>query len=182
MSPIQTVCVFCGSSTGKGSAFQQCARDLADALTAKKLHTVYGGASIGLMGILAEEVLARNGEITGVIVSSLVRKEIAHQELSRLFVVQTMHERKQKMFDLSDAFIAMPGGFGTLDEFFEIITWTQLGIHTKPCGFLNVKGYYDPLLGFLDHAVKEGFIKSSARDAIRICDDPAELVNQLIKS
>ena len=101
MSPIQTVCVFCGSSTGKGSAFQQCARDLADALTAKKLHTVYGGASIGLMGILAEEVLARNGEITGVIVSSLVRKEIAHQELSRLFVVQTMHERKQKMFDLS---------------------------------------------------------------------------------
>lgn len=180
MPSIQTICVFCGSSAGKDAAYQKCARDLAAALTVKKLHTVYGGASIGLMGILAEEILARSGEITGVIVSSLVRKEIAHQDLSQLFVVQTMHERKQRMFDLSDAFIAMPGGFGTLDEFFEIITWTQLGIHTKPCGFLNVTGYYDPLLTFLDHAVKEGFIKFSVRNALHISSNPAELVDKIL--
>lgn len=170
---MQSVCVYCGSSAGRQAEYRQGARELADALVDRGIRLVYGGASVGLMGEMADQVLARGGKAIGVMPQGLVDREVAHQGLSELKVVGSMHERKAMMAELSDGFIAMPGGLGTLEELFEILTWSQLGIHQKPCGLLNVRGYYDGLLGFLNLAVSEQFIRSRHRQLL-ITDSAAE--------
>src|SRR5438477_2940520 len=151
------ICVFSGSNTGKRQEYQQAARDLGQELVARGLGLVYGGASVGLMGVIADTVLASGGEVIGVIPSALTRYEIPHKSLTQLHEVASMHERKALMADLSDGFIALPGGFGTFDELFEIITWAQLGLHNKPIGLLNAAGYFAPLLALVVHASTEGF-------------------------
>ncbi len=160
---MQRLCVYCGSSSGGRPAYVTATVDLADALTDRGVELVYGGAAKGLMGILADRVLERGGQVHGVIPQQLVDKEVAHQGLSKLHVVGSMHERKMLMAALSDGFIALPGGFGTLEEIIEIVTWGQLRFHDKPCGLLNVDGYFDGLLGFLDHAAAEGFVRDENR-------------------
>jgi len=157
--------------------YLQAARDTGMALVERGLALVYGGANIGLMGEIANAVLARDGEVIGVIPESLVAREIAHTRLTELRVVKSMHERKMLMSDLADAFIALPGGYGTLDEFFEIITWAQLGLHRKPCGVLNVCGYYDQLLNFLDQAVEEEFLRQQNRKLVLEAKDARILLD-----
>jgi len=157
MKPLKNICVYCGSSPGRLKAYADAARALAEALVSRNIGLVYGGASIGIMGAVADHVLQLGGKAVGVIPEALMRKEVAHYRLSELYVTQSMHERKMRMAELSDGFIALPGGLGTLEELFEIWTWAQLGFHDKPCGLLNVEGYYDPLIEFLDHAVTEQF-------------------------
>jgi hypothetical protein len=158
-SEIRRICVFCGSSSGRGDHYLRVARAAAQALAANRLGLVYGGASVGCMGALADAMLRMGGEVIGVIPRSMQEREIAHTGLTKLHIVETMHQRKALMADLADAFIALPGAYGTLDEFFEILTWAQIRIHAKPAGLLNVDGFYDPLLEFLDRAVVEGFLK-----------------------
>jgi uncharacterized protein (TIGR00730 family) len=153
------VCVFAGSNAGRHQAYAQEAAALGRLLASRGIGVVFGGGKVGLMGILADAAMAAGGEVIGVIPSALVSKEIAHDRLTELRVVQSMHERKAMMAELSDAFIALPGGWGTLEELFEVITWAQLGLHRKPCGLLNAGGYFDPLLTFLTHAVAEGFVR-----------------------
>ena len=175
---MQRICVYCGSNTGVRSVYADAARELADVLVRHDLELVYGGADKGIMGILADAVLERGGKVHGVIPKMLVEKEIAHQGLTELHVVSSMHARKSMMAALSDAFVAMPGGFGTLEEIIEIITWGQLRFHDKPCGLLNTDGYFDHLLAHFDHASREGFLKSENR-AMLLCDaEPAGLVRQ----
>ena len=157
------ICVFCGSQTGADPIYARSAVELARVIVAKDMGVVYGGGSIGLMGVLADAVLAQNGSIIGVIPRALADREVAHSGLTQLHLVTSMHERKAMMSDLSDAFIALPGGYGTLDELCEAITWFQLGIHDKPVGLLNVDGYFDGLLGMFDHAVAQGFISPDNR-------------------
>jgi hypothetical protein len=140
---------------------------------------VYGGGHVGLMGVVADAMLARGGEVIGVIPHSLAMKEVAHTGLTDLRIVSTMHERKMLMSDLADAFIALPGGFGTLDEFCEIITWAQLGMHRKPCGLLNVQGFFDPFLSFIDHAVTEGFVRPIHRDIVLVDAEPDRLLDTM---
>lgn len=176
---IQNVCVFCGSSRGNGEAYAAAARSLGEQLVADGLGLVYGGGSIGLMGVVADTVLRRGGRVIGIIPHSLKLREVGHADLTELHVVDTMHERKNRMADRSDAFIAMPGGYGTFEELLEIVTWLQLGIHAKPCGLLNVGGYYDKLLGFLDHAVGEGFLQPENRALIVTESEPAALLTAL---
>lgn len=160
---IRRACVFCGSSSGFTPVYIEAARELGGALAKNGIGLVYGGAHVGMMGALADAALAEGGHVTGVIPESLVAREIAHTQLSDLRIVATMHQRKALMADLSDAFIAMPGGFGTLDEFCEVLTWSQLGLHAKPCGLLNTAGYYDPLLALFDRAVSDGLLKPANR-------------------
>ena len=176
---MKRVCVFCGSSVGNSSAYSEYAEALGQLLAAKKIGLVYGGGHVGLMGVIADAVLAAGGEVTGVIPQALDDREIAHSGLTDLRVVDSMHTRKAMMADLSDAFIAMPGGVGTFEEIFEAITWTQLGVHRKPCGFLNVAGFYTPLIAFIDQAVTEGFIKSVHRAMIVVDDNPERLLDSL---
>jgi uncharacterized protein (TIGR00730 family) len=164
---------------GAREVFRETAIELAACLVASRCGLVYGGAHVGLMGLIADHVLAQGGEVTGVIPQQLVDKEIAHRSLTQIHVVRTMHERKALMADLSDAFIALPGAYGTLDELFEIITWAQLGIHAKPVGILNVEGYYDNLLTFLDGCVAEGFLKSSNRELFLVDTDAARLLGRM---
>lgn len=172
------ICVYCGSSPGSRSVYTDAARELADVLVRHDFGLVYGGADKGIMGVIADAVLERGGEVHGVIPRMLCEKEMAHQNLTDLHVVSSMHERKTMMAALSDGFIAMPGGFGTLEEIIEIITWGQLQFHDKPCGLLNVDGYFAHLLKFLDHATAEGFLRPENRQML-ICDDtPAGLVQQ----
>lgn len=179
---MKRICVFCGSSMGRQECYREAAEALALCLVRQGIGIVYGGASCGLMGTIADVALAAGGEVIGVMPRMLVDKEIAHSNLSKLFIVNSMHERKATMADLSDAFIALPGGFGTLDEFCEILTWAQLGIHSKPCGLLNVSGYFDPLLQLFDHAVAEGFLKPHNRNLV-IADGSIEsLLNRLATS
>jgi uncharacterized protein (TIGR00730 family) len=159
---MRRLCVFCGSQTG-GPVYSDATRRLGEALVRRGLGLVFGAGHIGLMGVLADTVLAAGGEAIGVIPQALVDKELAHGRLSQLHVVETMHQRKALMADLADAFIALPGGFGTCDELFEILTWAQLGLHAKPIGLLNVAGYFDLLRGWLDHAVREQFLKPKHR-------------------
>ena len=159
MMKMKRVCVFAGSSAGNRPEYLAAAEALGGALAAREIALVYGGARVGLMGTVANAVLAAGGQVTGVIPRALVDKEVAHDGLTDLRVVTTMHERKALMAELADGFIALPGGWGTLDEMFEILTWAQLGIHQKPCGLLNVLGYFDQLLAFLDHAVQQGFVR-----------------------
>ena len=171
------ICVFSGSNSGKRQEYQQAARDLGQELIARGLGLVYGGASVGLMGVIADTVLAGGGEVIGVIPRALFRREVAHEHLTTLHEVGSMHERKALMADLSDGFIALPGGFGTFDELFEITTWAQLGLHTKPIGLLNVAGYFTPLLTMVSHAVTEGFIPPNHAHILLNSTSPADLLD-----
>lgn len=175
---MKAVCVYCGSSPGRLNAYADAARALGQALVARDLGLVYGGASIGLMGLVADTVLELGGRAVGVIPQALARKEVVHRHLTELHVTQSMHERKTMMAELSDGFIAMPGGIGTFEEIFEIWTWSQLGIHTKPCGLLNVAGYFDALTTFLDHATAEEFLKPPHRALLIVEQQPQALLDR----
>ncbi len=173
------ICVFCGSSDGASPAYRAAGRALGERLADEGIGVVYGGASIGVMGAVADGALARGGEVIGVIPRAMTRVEIAHQHLTELRVVQTMHERKATMAELSDAFVALPGGIGTLEEVFEVWTWAQLGYHRKPVALLEINGYWDGLHRFVDHMVAEGFLRQSCRDMLLIRDDVGELLADL---
>jgi uncharacterized protein (TIGR00730 family) len=179
MGTLREVCVYCGSRPGTNPHFTKAAGHLGALLADRDIGLVYGGASVGLMGILADAALAAGGRVTGVITESLADHEIAHVGLHRLDVLPTMHERKARMADLSDAFIMLPGGFGTYDEFMEAVTWVQLGIHAKPCGILNVDGFFDHLLLFLTRAVDSGFIRPEQANTVVVTDDPVVLLDAL---
>jgi uncharacterized protein (TIGR00730 family) len=174
---MKRVCVNCGSNPGFNGIYAETARKLGNALVDHNLELIYGGAEVGLMGEVANAVLQAGGAAIGVIPRFLADR-VSHRGLTELHIVGTMHERKQMMAELSDAFIALPGGFGTLEEITEILTWAQLGFHKKPCGLLNVAGYYDSFLSFLDHAVAEGFMKQEHRDMLLVSDDPATLLER----
>lgn len=176
---MKRICVFCGSSAGSEPAYRTCAEQLGAELTRRNIGLVYGGGNVGLMGAIADAVLKAGGEAIGVIPEHLITREIGHKRLTKLHIVHSMHERKALMSDLSDAFIALPGGFGTLEEFFEVLTWSQLGLHAKPCGLANVLGYYTPLLRMLDHAVDERFLKPQNRALVLARDTPSELLEAL---
>ncbi|MBA4317775.1 MAG: TIGR00730 family Rossman fold protein [Flavobacterium sp.] len=177
---MKKLCVFCGSGFGSRIEYAQAAKNLGIALVKRNIGLVYGGGRVGLMGEIASTVNKSNGNVIGIIPKELFNKEVAYTELTDLRVVDTMHERKALMAELSDGFIAMPGGLGTIEEFFEVLTWTQLGFHSKPCGLLNISGYYDQLLKFLDHSVSEKFIEHEHRSMILIDDDPESLLDKLI--
>lgn len=179
---MRRVAVFTGSSPGNHPEYLEAARDFGDTLARRGLTLVYGGARVGLMGAMADAVLAAGGAVTGVMPEALVAKEVAHAGLTELHVVRSMHERKALMADLADAFVAMPGGWGTLDELFEILTWAQLGLHRKPCAVLNIRGYFDPLLAFLDHSVREGFVRAEHRGMLLVARSPGELLDRLGES
>ena len=176
---LHRVCVFCGSNNGSKPEYRVAASTLGALLGHRKIGLVYGGARVGLMGAVADAALAAGGEVIGVMPQALVDREIAHLNLTKLHIVHSMHERKQRMSDLSDAFIAMPGGFGTLEEFCEVLTWGQIGIHRKPCGILNTLGYYNGLLAMFDHGLEERFIRTSHRSAVLSSSDPLELLGIL---
>jgi len=176
---MKRVCVYCGSSTGNNPIYRDVAVALGSLLAKRRIGLVYGGGHVGLMGVIADAVLAAGGEVIGVIPQSLADREIAHAGLTDLRVVDSMHTRKAMMADLSDAFIAMPGGVGTFEEFFEVITWTQLGLHRKPCALLNAGGFYTPLVAFIDQAVSEGFIKPVHRSMMVVDDNPERLIDTL---
>lgn len=173
------LCVFAGSSAGRDTAYETAARELGTTLAIRGIGLVYGGARVGLMGIVADAALAARGEVIGVIPERLVAKEIAHQGLTDLRIVSSMHERKALMADLSDGFIALPGGWGTIEELFEVLTWGQLGLHGKPCGLLNVHGYFDRLLAFVDHAVDEAFVRREYRRMITVGESATDLLDRL---
>lgn len=173
------VCVFCGSKPGARPVYEETAVELGRLLVQRGLTLVYGGATPGLMGTIADTVLAASGRVIGVIPGRMADREIAHTGLTELHVVDSMRERKALMMKLSDAFIALPGGYGTLDEIAEVATWSQLGFHQKPCGLLNVAGFFDPLLTYLDRAVAEGFLKQAHRELIIHAEEPAALLDQL---
>jgi uncharacterized protein (TIGR00730 family) len=177
---MKRICVFCGSSAGSRPAYTAAARATAAALVARRIGLVYGGGNVGLMGVIADAVLEKGGEVIGVIPEALVDRELAHRAVTEMIIVPSMHERKAKMAALSDGFIAMPGGYGTFEEFCEIITWAQLGLHRKPCGILNVEGYYDSLLRLFDQAVTEGFVNSSNRRLVIQDGDPYRLLDLLV--
>ena len=174
---MKRICVYCGSSPGEGNDYITAAEDLANELVKRGLGLVYGGASVGVMGAIANAVMQRGGEVIGIIPDALMRKEIGNDHLTELRVAGSMHERKAAMADCSDGFIALPGGMGTLEEIFEILTWAQLGFHHKPCALLNVNGYYDPLITFLDHAVSQGFLRQEHRDLLQVHNCPATLLD-----
>ncbi len=176
---MRAVCVFSGSSPGGRPEYVAAARALGKELAARGLRVVYGGAGVGLMAALANAALDGGAEVIGVIPRHLVDKEVAHGGLSDLRVTQSMHERKALMAELSDGFIALPGGYGTLDELAEVLTWSQLGLHTKPCGLVDVSGFYQPLLAFLDHAVAEGFIRGEHRGLVLTGTDPGSLLDSM---
>ncbi|HUO43740.1 MAG TPA: TIGR00730 family Rossman fold protein [Burkholderiales bacterium] len=176
---MQSVCVFCGSNIGASEVYAAAARDLAHAVAARGMRIVYGGGNVGLMGVLAEAALAAGVPVTGVIPHALLEREVGHRGLVDLRVVDSMHERKALMAELADAFVALPGGLGTYEETFEMLTWGQLGIHRKPCGILSVAGFYDSLMVFLDHAVAAGFLKPEHRDMLIVEHDPALLLERL---
>ena len=173
------LCVFCGTNAGERPEYGAAARELGKLLADEGIELVYGGASVGIMGELADAVHEHGGHVTGIIPQQLIKKEAAHTGIPDLIVVASMHQRKSQMADLSDGFIALPGGIGTLEGYFEILTWGQLGIHSKPSGILNVAGYFDRLIEFLDHAVKEGFLTEEHREMIVVETDPRKLLERL---
>ncbi len=175
---LKNVCVYCGSSPGKDPIFLKAARAMGEEIARRGLTLIYGGGRLGLMGQVARATMENGGKVIGVIPQSLQDQELAFQELTELHVVGSMHERKALMADLADGFAAMPGGYGTLEEIFEVLTWVQLGFHSKPCGFLNINNYYDTLLAFLDQSVEEQFIHRPHRDLIMQALNPAELLDQ----
>lgn len=176
---MRNVCVFCGSSPGARPVYAEAAREMGRLLAARNLGLVYGGGAVGLMGIVADAVLDAGGAVVGVIPQALADREIAHRGLTELHVVQSMHQRKALMASRADVFVAMPGGFGTYEEFFEAVTWTQLGVHRKPCGLLNVEGFYDPLIQFLDLAEHERFVRPSHRATVVAEATPDALLDRL---
>jgi uncharacterized protein (TIGR00730 family) len=176
---VQRICVFCGSSPGARPAYTEATAELARLLVADGIGLVYGGANVGLMAVLADTVLAEGGEAVGVIPQALVDKEIAHPGLDDLRVVGSMHERKALMADLADAFVALPGGLGTVEELFEVYTWSQLGLHRKPCALLDVEGYYSGIAAFLEHAVEERFLREEHRAMLVVEPDPRTLIDRL---
>ncbi len=175
---VKYICVFCGSTSGRRPAYARAARAFGAALAERDMGLVYGGGSIGLMGVVADAALAGGAEVLGVIPKALARREIAHHGLTRLEVVPSMHVRKARMAELSDAFVALPGGIGTLEELFEVLTWGYLGIHAKPVGLLDVGGYWRPLIRLLDHAVEEGFLRPAHRKLVVVDRSPARLVDR----
>ncbi len=177
---IRRICVFCGSSCGARSEYTEAAKRLGKAIVSHGMGLVYGGGSIGLMGVIADAVLQEHGEVIGVIPQALSLKEIVHPDLTELHIVSNMHERKAMMAELSGAFVAMPGGYGTFEEFFEVVTWAQLGLHTKPIGLLNVASYFDLLLALVDRAYQERFIQEQHRRLIVASSDTEELLPALI--
>jgi uncharacterized protein (TIGR00730 family) len=176
---VRRVCVYAGSNRGSDPVYAEAARALAGLLAERGIALVYGGGNVGLMGVLADTALAAGGEVIGVMPRALIEREIGHGGLTELRIVDSMHERKAQMAELSDAFIAVPGGIGTLEELIEVYTWSQLGLHAKACGVLNVRGYYDGLAAFLDHAVAEGFLRPQHRAVLSVAEDPAELLDRL---
>lgn len=176
---ISSICVYCGSNTGISPDYAVAAADLGRLLAEKNIKLIYGGGQVGLMGILADAVLEHGGKVIGIVPTFLAEREVHHHHLSELISVNTMHERKQLMADLSDAFIAMPGGLGTLDELFEIMTWHQLHLHRKPIGLLNVKNYFNPLKTMIDSMVKEGFLHQANRDILIDSEDMYELLQKI---
>ena len=178
---MKRLCIFCGSRSGNRAVYAESARQLGTALVARRMEMIYGGGHVGLMGIVADAVLAAGGCAIGVIVQSLVDRELAHQGLSELHVVETMHQRKALMAEHADAFVALPGGFGTGDELFEILTWAQLGFHARPIGLLNTAGYFDPLLAWLDHIVREDFLRPKHRNLVLVAEDPDTLLDLLLQ-
>jgi len=178
---MKRICVYCGSGFGRRDSYLAAAKALGKAIAERDITLVYGGATVGLMGAIADTVMAHKGSVIGVIPQALANREIAHTGITELKIVQSMHERKALMAELADAFIAMPGGFGTLEELSEIITWTQIGIHQKACGLLNVDGFYDGLLNFLDHATQEQFIRVQNREIVFAETDPTAMIYKLEK-
>jgi len=176
---VRRVCVFCGSSAGCDPRYAEQAAALARELVSRGMGVVFGGGSVGLMGVLADELLASGGAVTGVIPHGLAARELAHRGVADMRVVPTMHARKALMAELADGFVALPGGMGTLEELFEIVTWSQLGIHRKPIGVLNVAGYYDPLVALLDHAVAGGFVPPQSRGLVIVDEEPARLLDRM---
>lgn len=176
---MKRICVFCGSSPGVRPEYARAAREMGREMAERGIGLVYGGGHVGLMGIIADAVMEHGGQAVGVIPEGLMRREVGHRGLTELHVVASMHERKQRMADLSDGFVAMPGGYGTFEEFCEVITWSQLGIHPKPCGLLNVLGYYDALLAMFDHGVAEGFIRPQHRQIVLQDTRPAALLETM---
>ncbi|HEY6599546.1 MAG TPA: TIGR00730 family Rossman fold protein, partial [Pseudomonadales bacterium] len=175
---MRRICVFAGSSTGSDEMHRRTAIALGEALAERDIELVYGGGCVGLMGVLADAALARRGRVIGVIPETLMEREVGHHRLTQLKVVDSMHERKATMAALSDGFIALPGGFGTLEELFEVLTWAQLGLHAHPCGLLNVGGYYDALLAFLDHARSSAFVRAEHAAMLLVDDDPRRLLDR----
>jgi len=178
---MKTVCVYCGSNPGLLPDYREAAHRLGSEMAARGLGLVYGGASVGVMGAVADAVLEKGGAVTGVIPRSLATKEVSHEGLDELIVVSSMHERKAKMAELSDGFIALPGGWGTIEEIFEMLTWAQLGFHDKPCGLLNVASYYDPLFTFLESAIEQQFVKEEYRPMMMMDDSPAALLDRFFR-
>lgn len=178
--PIKSLCVYCGSSIGRSEHYADAARALARAMVGQGIRLVYGGASVGVMGAVADEVLRLGGEAIGVIPQALMLKELAHAGLTDLQVTPSMHARKMRMAELSDAFVALPGGIGTFEELFEVWTWSQLGFHDKPCALLNVGGYYDRLVDFLDHAAHEAFVRPEHRSMLIVETDPEALLTRFV--
>jgi uncharacterized protein (TIGR00730 family) len=174
-----SICVFCGSSTGNEPTYAEAARSLGAALASQKIRLVYGGGSVGLMGILADAVLEHGGSVVGVIPQALWDREVGHRALTELHIVANMHERKAMMADLSDGFVALPGGIGTMEELFEAWTWAQLGVHEKPCALLNVSGYFDALLTFIDHMVAQGLLRHEHREMLIVADNPGALLSRI---
>ncbi len=178
---IKSVCVFCGSRVGDNPAYALAASHLGTLLASKNIQLVYGAGNIGLMGVVADACLAANGKVVGVIPTKLVEKEVAHKGLTELIVVESMHERKALMATKSDAFVALPGGFGTCDELFEILTWAQLGIHHKPIGILNTDGFFNPLLAWIDQMIDQGFVKQRFKELLLVAEKPDELMKLVFK-
>ncbi|MDF1860099.1 MAG: TIGR00730 family Rossman fold protein [Verrucomicrobiales bacterium] len=181
MKALQSICIYCGSSSGSHPEYRETALSLGRFLAREGIRVVYGGGNVGLMGAVADGALNAGGEVIGVIPEALKEKELAHIGLTELHAVSSMHERKTMMAELSDAFIALPGGIGTLEEIFEVYTWTQLGFHEKPCAFLNVAGYFDPLLEFLDRMVEHRFLKKEHLDCLLTGSDYRALINRIQK-
>lgn len=178
MQELNSLCVYCGSSSGRRALYAEAARALAQAMVERNIRLVYGGAGIGVMGAVADEVLRLGGQAIGVIPQALMRKEVAHEGLTELHVTSSMHARKTLMAELADGFVALPGGIGTFEEIFEVWTWGQLGFHRKPCGLLNVDGYYDGLIAFLDHSAREGFVRDQHRRMLVVETEAAALLDR----
>ncbi len=178
-SSLKKICVFCGANAGRDPIYAEAAAALGAHMAGAGIGIVTGGGRVGLMGVVADAALAAGGEVVGVIPQALLAREMGHTGLTRLEVVSTMHERKARMAELSDAFVALPGGIGTLEELFEVWTWAQLGVHEKPCGLFNAAGYYDPLLAFLDHSAAEGFVREASLRMLVVESDPVRMVERL---
>jgi uncharacterized protein (TIGR00730 family) len=179
MNTLKSICLYCGSSPGTNPAYRDAAAQFGETLAEREIRLIYGGGSVGLMGVAADACLARGGEVIGVIPKLLMEKEVGHKGVSKMHIVDNMHERKALMTDLADGFIALPGGFGTLDELFEALTWLQLGYHGKPVGLLNVAGFFNGLITFLDHARDERFLRPLHRDALCVDKNLSTLIGKM---